>query len=324
MLHGLAASASYIYSPTAKLRQEDCGSDRRIYLPYLKHSPHFLSLMADSRTNSNYYSKHSLRLMMAKKFRAPDDSHPTNSFTHHHPSIQSPGSTQPTQSTSALPTIPAVESPEQQDGLAHWMLYEPKCDGTGSIMPPWARRDTQPSQTDSRCEVPIDRNEPSTSSNNSTFSHILPLPSLISSETVKKPKGAPTLPGIAAMLAGAAASQPHLEPLHQNQNSAVQLPLPPIRPPKSKNRVGLHQSESRTRQQPRHRRPIPTTSSQELTTTTPSGSIPITLMQSTRQRVSIACTFCRTRKLRCTPGPGPCEHCSRRGNECVFDVPGRL
>ncbi|EGG02619.1 uncharacterized protein MELLADRAFT_72732 [Melampsora larici-populina 98AG31] len=281
--------------------------------------------MADSRTNSNYYSKNSLRLMMAKKFRAPDDYHSTNSFNHHHPSIQSPGSIHPTQSTSALPTLPAFESTERQEDLAHWMLYEPKCDGNGSIIPPWARRDTQPNDTDRRCEVSIDRNEPSTSSHTSTFSHLLPLPSLISSEAVKKPKGAPTLPGIAAMLAGASASQPQLEPLHQNHGFPPQNPLPPTRPPKSKNRTGLHQTEPRTRQPARHRRPVPTpSSSQQLTTTTPSGSIPITLLQSTRQRVSIACTFCRTRKLRCTPGPGPCEHCSRRGNECVFDVPGRL
>ncbi|KAH9811983.1 hypothetical protein DFH28DRAFT_1084532 [Melampsora americana] len=283
--------------------------------------------MADSRINFNYNSKNSLRLMMAKKFRAPDDCHPTNSFTHHHPSMQTPDSIHPTQSTSALPTTPASESTDQQDGLAHWMLYEPKCDGTGSIIPPWARRGTQPNQTNPRCEVLIDRNEPSTSLSGSTFPHVLPLPSLISSETVKKPKGAPTLPGIAAMLAGASASQPQLEPLHQHQHQdlAAQIPLPPSRPPKSKNRTGLHPTEPRARQTPRHRRPAPaTSSSQQSTTTGPSGSIPITLLPSTRQRVSIACTFCRTRKLRCTPGPGPCEHCSRRGNECVFDMPGRL
>lgn len=42
-------------------------------------------------------------------------------------------------------------------------------------------------------------------------------------------------------------------------------------------------------------------------------------LQSPRQRVSIACTFCRARKLRCTPGPPPCEHCRRRSHPCKFD-----
>lgn len=46
------------------------------------------------------------------------------------------------------------------------------------------------------------------------------------------------------------------------------------------------------------------------------------VVPSPRQRVSVACSFCRTRKLRCTPGPGPCEHCSRRGHKCVFDGGG--
>lgn len=52
---------------------------------------------------------------------------------------------------------------------------------------------------------------------------------------------------------------------------------------------------------------------------TGSASAPHSNLQSPRQRVSIACTFCRARKLRCTPGPPPCEHCKRRSHPCKFD-----
>lgn len=52
---------------------------------------------------------------------------------------------------------------------------------------------------------------------------------------------------------------------------------------------------------------------------TGSATTPHSNLQSPRQRVSIACTFCRARKLRCTPGPPPCEHCKRRSHPCKFD-----
>ncbi|KAH9449474.1 hypothetical protein MJO29_010334 [Puccinia striiformis f. sp. tritici] len=52
---------------------------------------------------------------------------------------------------------------------------------------------------------------------------------------------------------------------------------------------------------------------------TGSANVPNHNLQSPRQRVSIACTFCRARKLRCTPGPPPCEHCKRRSHPCKFD-----
>ncbi|PLW14322.1 hypothetical protein PCANC_22588 [Puccinia coronata f. sp. avenae] len=52
---------------------------------------------------------------------------------------------------------------------------------------------------------------------------------------------------------------------------------------------------------------------------TSSTSATHSTLQSPRQRVSIACTFCRARKLRCTPGPPPCEHCKRRSHTCKFD-----
>lgn len=48
-------------------------------------------------------------------------------------------------------------------------------------------------------------------------------------------------------------------------------------------------------------------------------NIPAPLLQPPRPRVSLACQFCRSRKLRCSQGPGPCDHCTRRGRECVFE-----
>ncbi|CAH7690733.1 expressed protein [Phakopsora pachyrhizi] len=39
-----------------------------------------------------------------------------------------------------------------------------------------------------------------------------------------------------------------------------------------------------------------------------------------RQRVPMACTFCRARKLRCSPYPGPCGHCDRRGQVCKYSI----
>ncbi|KAA1123543.1 hypothetical protein PGTUg99_026124 [Puccinia graminis f. sp. tritici] len=110
--------------------------------------------------------------------------------------------------------------------------------------------------------------------------------------------GRPTvvLPGPEEMLNGAPAYQ--AEPLISLSRSSLSpaeqahCPLPPRR----RGRRHLT-SESRTG----------------------SATVPHSNLQSPRQRVSIACTFCRARKLRCTPGPPPCEHCKRRSHPCKFD-----
>ncbi|KAG0149824.1 hypothetical protein CROQUDRAFT_713722 [Cronartium quercuum f. sp. fusiforme G11] len=287
------------------------------------------------------YPYSNLTSLMAKKFPGSNSSNVSSnqltiasSATPSHKDLPLPLPSPLEHSQSIIPPTFAT-TPSR---LAHRMLYKPEVPGTGTpIIPIWACPDAEPDQDPeppvpnagrtypARCdagppypstshhkarpspspdvsvsEAPrlySDRSDPCPYPSTST-SHQDPLPPL--SDLPPPKKGTFTLPGIKEILAGL--DVPPLEPLSSPQ------------PSQRSKRTRTYLSTAN--QQPRRRRaglgPNPT----PLLAT---GPIPGSLLQSPRQRVSVACTFCRTRKLRCTPGPGPCEHCSRRGHECVFD-----